>query len=342
MWPAIAALIASALGFTAGMLGVKPTSPDTPQSYVSPTPYFRACYHPEPDQKITLNWPHNFTDLTDYRRDLRPDSFSTFPEKFSATSDEDSDGVADCKAMVMNSRTSDLAVPDLTRDYIKVRSDVRISSCKTDEQVEQFAADYDCGWDPKESQRGSCFIKENTYTPLRKIAETAVEGEIREIFWNPFSYNKGCNYEVDHNCTPDDWNNPNLKDFIYVLKRRDASDKTLKADCPALWDAGSPNDYACSHYFDVYLAEDTYLAMQKADIPQDQNDPLYFLKKILENCQEQSAFTPLPESVLWNPPSFIRQPFLPIDSQILPGKINPITQIERSNYQTYIWGKPNK
>src|SRR3989338_5457598 len=101
MWPLIAALIASAFGFTAGMVGHKPASPKPPTFLLSPSPFYRACYTPEPDKKITLNWPHNFTDLTDYRRDLRPDSFSTFPEKFSATSDEDSDGVADCKAMVM-------------------------------------------------------------------------------------------------------------------------------------------------------------------------------------------------------------------------------------------------
>ena len=342
MWPLIAALIASAFGFTAGIVGHKPASPKPPTFLLSPSPFYRACYTPEPDKKITLNWPNNFIDVPDHRRELRPDAFASFPETFNSIWDEDNDGIADCKALVMNSKTTESDLPSLARNFIKVRSDVRISSCKTDEQVGQYAADYDCGWNPQEARRGSCFIKENAYTPLRKIAETAVEGETREIFWNPFSYNKGCNYEIDHNCNPDDWNSPNLKDFIYVLKRRDAIDKTEKPNCPSLWDSGSGNESACSHYFDVYLAEDIYQAMQTAGIPQDPNDPMYFLKNILENCREQSQFTPLPDSILWIPPSFIRKPFLSAGSQNLPGKINPIASIERVNYQTYIWGKPNK
>ena len=342
MWPLIAALIASALGFTAGMVGNKPASYNRNTSVLSPTPFYRACYNPEPDQIITLNWPNNFIDLPDHRRNLRPDVFASFPETFNSIQDEDGDGIADCKASVMNSKTTESEIPSLTRNFIKVRSDVRISSCKTDEQAGQYASDYDCGWDPKQSLRGSCFIKENVYPPLRKIAETAVEGEIREIFWNPFSYNNGCNYEEGHNCGPGDWNSPNLKDFIYVLKRLDAVDKTEKPNCPSLWDAGSSNESACSHYFDVYLAEDTYQAMQTAGIPQDPNERMYFLKKILENCREQSTFTPLPDSMLWIPPSFIRKPFLPPSIQNMPGKINPVASIERVNYQSYIWSKPNK
>ncbi|KKS95732.1 MAG: hypothetical protein UV73_C0014G0009 [Candidatus Gottesmanbacteria bacterium GW2011_GWA2_43_14] len=343
MWPAIAALIASALGFTAGMFGQKPPAGNTPISAVSPTPYFRECYNPQLDQKITLTWPDNFTNLPDRRVELNPDVFGSYWPTFNANGDEDKDGIPECKSLVMNSQTSDLALPTLKRDFIKVRNDVRISSCKTDEQVGPFAADYDCGWDPHENKRGSCYIVENAYTDLRKIAETAVDGENREVFWTPFSYNKGCNFETDNNCGPGDWKNPNLKDFVYVLKKRDAYDKTVRPNCPALWDAGSTNDEACSHYFDVYLALDVYQQMQEAVIPADPEDPMYFLKNIMENCREQSHFTPVPDSILWIPPSFVRQPFLPPGSfSATGGKIIPRNSLEKANYQKYIWAKPNK
>ncbi|OGG02079.1 hypothetical protein A2W14_04145 [Candidatus Gottesmanbacteria bacterium RBG_16_37_8] len=349
MWPILAALISSIIGFGAGLFGTSYTQYSPPGTVVSPTPYFRACYHPQPDIKITLKWPDNFRNLTDNRVTLNPDLFQgKVPYKFNSLTDLDADGVYECKKSLMNSNTPDSLVPSLTRTFIQVRTDLRIASCKTDEYAGPYAVGLCPGIeeDPNgfnaSRHRGQCFWKENWYSDLRKIAEANINGELKEIFWNPYSYNVGCNYEQDKNCGPADGTNVNLKDFLYVLNKRDAFDPNSNAGCPALWDAGSTNDNACSHFFDVYLAEDIYLASKDAPPTTDPDDPFYFIKNILENCQEQSNFTPIPDSILDIPPSFIRHPFLPasLGSSPQPDKINPQNQTQRTNYNYYVWSKP--
>ena len=344
MWPILAALISSIIGLGAGLVGFGNPQTSYPAGLVTPTPYFRACFHPQPAIKLTLSWPDDFINVPDNRPQLNPGKFSGLPPVFSSNGDANSDGVADCKNMVLNSNTSDIQMPQAQRTYIQVRSDVRISSCKTDELAGQFGT----GFCPETENaqinavrhRGSCTLSD--YTDLRKVAETVVNGEPKEIFWNPFSYNTGCNYTQDKNCgPPENRSNPNLKDFVYVLKKRDAFDPASRPGCPVLWDAGSTNADACSHYFDVYIAQDFYEQAKLAPPTSDPNNPYYFVKNIVENCQEQSHFTPVPDSILWIPPSFIRQPFLPVTQGLspLPDKINPQNQIERTNYNYFIWSK---
>ena len=349
MWPIIAALISSILGFGAGIFSTSIVNTSPPGTTPTPTPYFRACYNPQPDIKITLKWPDNFQSLSDNRVTLNPDLFAgKVPNKFNSLKDIDKDGIFDCKKYSMNSDTSDALVPNLERTFIQVRTDLRIASCKTDEFAGPFAEGLCPGIEDDPDgyilarHRGQCYWAENWYADLRKIAEVNINGQIKEIFWNPFSHNVGCNYEQDKNCDPGDGKNMNLKDFIYVLTKRDAFDPDSNAGCPALWDAGSTNENACSHYFDVYLAEDVYLAAAQAPPTNDPNNPYYFIKNILENCKEQSHYTPVPDSILDIPPSFIRHPFLPasLGSSPQADKINPLNQIQRTNYNYYIWSKP--
>lgn len=332
MWPAIAAIISSILGFGAGLVGFNNSTNIYNLPQATPTPYFRACYNPRENIKIALKWPDNFINVPDQRPTLNPARFSNLPDSFSSSGDPNGDGIADCKALIMNSATADSTQPVVERTYIQVRSDVRIASCKTDELAGPLAEGL-CPETENEDissvrHRGSCDLTK--YTDLRKVAQIQDDGQEKEIFWNPFSYNVGCDYTQDQNCGPGDRQNVNLKDFIYVLKKRDAFDNRSRPNCPALWDAGSTNESGCSHYFDVYMAEDLY------------KNPNDFVKQVLQNCTEQSHFTPLPDSVLWIPPSFIRLPFLNQSqgNSPLPDKINPYSLDERNNYSKYIWSNP--
>lgn len=254
-----------------------------------------ACYNPELDQTITLNWNQNFQNVTDPRSQLNPGYFNGKPDHFNTQ--------AECKSIALHGYNE--------RTYIRVRRDVRISSCKTDELsgpynttgtvCERAGTSHWAGADV----RGTCQV--TGYTDLRKVADVVKEGQSLEIFWVPLSYNVGCNYEQDNNCGPGPSNsrsNFNLKDFIYVLKRRDAFDQNQPGNCDAQWDAGSANEGACSHYFDVYMAKDIWDKVQNpvADGDPDKNVDDFFRQALL-NCKEKNYFSPIedPNNPLNNP-----------------------------------------
>lgn len=243
------------------------------------------CYNPEFDQTITLNWNQNFQNVTDPRAQLNPGYFSGKPNSFNTDST--------CKAIAMHGLDE--------RTYIRVRRNVRISSCKTDELsgpfnttgtvCERAGSGHWAGADV----RGTCEV--TGYTDLRKVADVVKDGKNLEIFWVPLSYNVGCDYEQDNNCGPgpsSSRSNFNLKDFIYVLNRRDAFDQNNPDNCDAQWDAGSINEGACSHFFDVYMAKDIWEKVQNpvADGDPDKNVDDFFRQAIL-NCKEKNYYTPI-------------------------------------------------
>lgn len=335
----ISAIIAAIVSFGAGAAGLGNLSPAGQTSPVALSTN-AACYNPQPNVKITLNYPQDFANVTDKRAQLNPKLFSDTPATFTST--------ADCQNLVMADKAQ--------RNYILVRENVRISSCKTDELAGPLGKGVCPGADFVASGnvvgragRGSCSI--DGYTDLRKIADSKLSnGTPVEIFWNPFSYNVGCNYKQDANCGPGERRNVNLKDFVYVLKSRDAfvdpdnpGKAPLQKDCPVQWDAGSANFDACSHHFDVYMAEDLYLASKSAPATNDPENPYYFIKQVLENCQEKTMFIPAPEANLTVPPLFIKSPFIwQNDNKIYANdKIIPGSSVETTNYNSYIWTFPD-
>lgn len=349
MFGLIASIIAAVVSFGAGAAGMgKLNLPGSQQTSPIVTATSAACYNPQPNVKITLNWPTNFTNLTDRRLELNPKLFTTdnivgtqykqpltVPPKF--------DSEISCQNLVMANKT--------TRNFILVRENVRISSCKTDELAGPFGKGICPGWSNNAvelSHRGICAI--DGYPDLRKIAEVTQNGQRNEIFWNPFSYNVGCNYKQDENCGPGERRNLNLKDFIYVLKSRDAyvdPDNPGKTPdnvgCPVQWDAGSANYDACSHHFDVYMAEDFYLETKSAPATNDPESPYYFVKQVLENCAEKTMFIPAPEADLTVPPLFLKSPFIWQNDKTVyaSGKIIPGNSQENINYTSYIWTFPD-
>jgi len=344
MWSLIAALISTLLGFGAGSSGLGTPPPGGSIPVVSGG--VRTCYEPHPEISLTLSWPLDFQNVPDQRKVLNPSDFGDVSETFDASGDvEGGDGIPECKAYVMNNPTVGQGTP-FDREFIQVRKNVRIASCKTDELAGPFGRgkcpDYLGEAAIAARHRGMCTL--DGYTDLRKVAEKVVDGQTLEIFWNPFSYNVGCNYEQDNNCGPDGAKrkNVNLKDFIYVLTSRDAFDPQTKPQCPALWDAGAANQEACSHFFDVYLARDLYDKMQTLSATNDPKDPHYFLKQVVENCREQNTFIPAPEADLYLPPKFIPTPFLsPTNPGGGTGKIVPLDAFENFNYNLYVWTRPD-
>lgn len=330
MWNAIVAIITTLLGFGAGSAGLINNPLD---QKVPITPYnVQACYNPQPNTKLTLKWSDNFVNVPDRRPELNPAVWGdkNLSANFNAN--------ASCQTIAMGGKGE--------RTYILVRKEVRIPSCKTDELAGPYGNGICHGWGenaPELTHRGVCTL--DGYTDLRKIAETKDEnGQPLEIFWNPFSYNVGCNYKQDSNCGPGDRRNVNLKDFIYVLKKRDAFDPDReRAGCPVRWDAGATNGEACSHFFDVYMAEDFYQETKSAPATNDPESPYYFVKQVLENCKEENAFIPAPEANLTMPPIFIKTPFILQNQQVTSAteKVIPSAPSENVNYITYIWGRPD-
>lgn len=332
MWGIISAIIATIISFGAGSSGLG--KPNISNSTPVATSGSGLCYNPQPGVRLTLRYPDNFTNVIDKRPDLNPGLFAGKPPAFN--SDEM------CQNLMLNNKAE--------RNYIRVRQDVRISSCKTDELAGPLGKGLCPGWgDPTGIiHRGSCSI--DGYTDLRKVADIKQNGQTYEIFWNPFSYNVGCNYKQDFNCGPGERRNLNLKDFIYVLKSRDAyidpdnpGKKPTNEGCPVQWDAGSANFDACSHHFDVYMAEDLYTASKSAPATNDPESPYYFIKQVLENCQEKTQFIPAPEANLTVPPLFIPSPFIwQNDNKIYStDKIIPVNSQEKLNYQIYVWTFPD-
>lgn len=333
MWNIIAAIASAIIGLGgSGTSGVSSSGTGTSNT-ITNTFTKTACYSPEPDVNLTLKWPLNFTNVPDYRSILNPDKFKNTPSTF--------DTQTNCQPMVMNSLNE--------RRFIRVRKDLRISSCKTDELAGPFAGTGGKSGCPgnitsngARQGRGSCSL--DGYPDLRKVAETKnADGRPLEIFWNPFSHNVGCNYKEDTaNCGAGQRRNINLKDFIYVLKKRDAFDPQTHPGCPILWDAGSTNAEACSHYFDVYIAEDFYLETKSAPATNDPENKYYFVKQVLENCQEQQQYIPVAEANLTMPPLWIKTPFISQSQSpaaYSTDKILPSTDIEKANYLMYVWGR---
>src|SRR4030042_3198682 len=79
----------------------------------------RMCYNPEVDVTITVNWNQNFQNVSDLRSKLNPYLFSSRPPIFNTD--------PFCKQIALHNFD--------TRTYLRVRRDVRISSCKTDEMA---------------------------------------------------------------------------------------------------------------------------------------------------------------------------------------------------------------
>lgn len=334
----ISAILAAIVSFGAGAAKLgNIVPPGQTQPIVTSTN--AACYNPQPNEKLILRWPDNYVNVSDNRGAFNPNLFSS-------SSPFNSD--VQCQNLVMANKGE--------RAFILVREDVRISSCKTDELSGPLGKGSCPGFEDtstaqaaSQRHRGSCDI--NGYTDLRKIADVQKDGKTLEIFWNPYSYNVSCNYKQDDNCGPGQRRNINLKDFIYVLKNRDATNNDSanpgkppqNADCPVQWDAGSANFDACSHHFDVYMAEDLYKASKSAPATNDPENPYYFIKQVLENCQEKTHFIPAPEANLTVPPLFLKSPFIwQNDNKIYSEKkIVAGTSTERLNYLTYIYTFPD-
>lgn len=335
MFGLISAIIAAIVGFGAGAAGLgKVTLPGQTSPVVLSTN--TACYDPQLNVKLTLRYPEDFTNVSDKRAAINPNLFGAAPSAFNST--------PDCQNLVMANKQQ--------RTYIRVRENVRISSCKTDELAGPLGKGICPGWGNNAvelSHRGSCSI--DGYTDLRKVADaTTSNGRSVEIFWNPFSYNVGCNYKQDNNCGPGERRNINLKDFIYVLNSRDAyidPDNPNKPPnnegCPVQWDAGSANYDACSHHFDVYMAEDLYQASKGAPATDDPESPYYFIKQVLENCAEKTMYIPAPEANMTVPPLFLKSPFIWTNDKNIysEGKIIPTNAQENINYTSYVWTFPD-
>jgi hypothetical protein len=340
MWGIIASIIGALVGFGTSIIGINQLlpSPQFPDPAIITTT--SSCYNPEPDTKLTLNWPDDFGRLpnkllTDNRVTLNPVKFGSLPSKYSSHDN--------CREMLL---TDTNGVQKESRNYIRVRENARISSCKTDEGAGPYNGEngkscFDITSPAaQQDRRGNCTV--NEYDDLRKVAEIQSYGEMKEIFWVPVSHNAGCNYDPKNpNCSQGSKANLNLREFIYVLKKRDAYDKNDPSKCTVKWDAGSVDKNACSHYFDIYMAEDLYNKVQNV-VPE--TDPDYstynFYKQAIENCTEQNTLIPVTEdNSIRFPPYFISKPFLTriteIEYQL--GKIIPSNDLFiLENYRRFI------
>src|SRR3989338_10290811 len=334
MWQVIAALFSALIGFGTGS-GINNYAP--PEGTSVPNYTTSVCYNPRPDIRFTLTWPDNFVNLADNRVTLNPEELSSDPPFFNTNSS--------CQEMLLKDTSG---VQHQSRNYILVRENVRISSCKTDELAGPYNTDSDAkcnegSLNAAHTILGTCSI--NGYTDLRKVAETIDQaGNKLEILWNPFTHNVGCNYNPENpNCGPGDRSNINLREFLYVIKSRDAFDPTNPKDCLVLWDAGSVNKDACSHYLDVYMAEDLY---QKLQIPIPTTDPDWnnydFYQQAILNCQEQNSFTPVVDIPGLNfPPTLLDKPFVAEDFFVPQvNKITPRDNDELNNYQYFVNSTP--
>lgn len=330
MFSAIASALSAILGMGALLGGPTTTGPTNPDTAGNAQNNF-ACYSPSPSEMITLTWPDNFVNLTDKRKTLNPHIFGSRQQYFNTNEN--------CRKTMFIDTDGNIPPTSenpISRTYIKVRDNLRLSSCKTDELAGPYAGGECTGWENNAAElthRGSCNASD--YTDLRKVAEVSAYGQIQEIFWNPYTHNMICGYDPNSpNCGPGgdrDIRSQNLREFIYVLRSRDAFDVTDEhKGCKALWDAGSTNKDACSHYFDVYMAEDLYSKTLSQDI--DSNDYDYkaykFVKEQLENCRENSTFTPIVDVPgIRIPPQFIELPFVSQDFYRLQnGKITTTAQ----------------
>ncbi len=333
MWQVVAALFSALIGFGAGSgINNYTSSNNAPAVNYSTS----LCYNPRPDIRFTLTWPNNFVNLADKRVTMNPAEFGKEPPTFNTNSS--------CQAMLLKDTSG---VQLQSRNYILVRENVRISSCKTDELAGPYntagAKCSDTSIQAAHAMRGTCEI--NGYTDLRKVAETTDQnGQKLEIYWNPFTHNVGCNYNVETpNCGPGDRSNVNLREFLYVVKSRDAFDPTNPQDCLVLWDAGSLNNKACSHYTDVYMAEDLY---QKIQTPVPTSDPDWntydFYKQAILNCQEQNTFSPIVDVPGLNfPPTYLEKPFVAKDFFVQQvNKITPRNDTELNSYQYFVNSTP--
>jgi len=277
-----------------------------------------SCYNPEQEVTLTLNWTANFQNVTDPRPQDNPKYFKD------KTRDNQADIFNDdplCKTMVLRDKEE--------KTYIRVRQGVRISSCKTDElagsgkpcsriedPAEQWAAP---------DLRGKCEVV--GYADLRKVADVEKDGQNLEVFWVPLSHNVNCYKPEDIeggkddgiNCGPgpsDQRSNFNLRDFVYVRTARDAFPESGQypfnnQECDPLWDQGSTNENACSHYFDVYMAKDIWDEVESCGEPLPTEHPLKqtddFFCQAVKNCQEKSTFSPIEGPGTINADPFVLQ-----------------------------------
>lgn len=359
MWNILSAIAAAIFGIGAGITGM--TANNTGNA-VPLTPYqVKSCYNPEPDVKLSLSWPANFTNLTDDRFTMNANLFNQGtvgegyklrmqsagnPPKFN--SEEDT-----CKPMLF---TDTDGKPLTSRTFLRVRRNVRISSCKTDELAGPYNNDstktppttcdniYPWGPGPAAMEvRGSCDAT-SLYPDLRKVAQVNIDGELKDIFWVPYTHNALCQYDPNQpNCGPGTY--ANLREFVYVLNHRDAFDPNNPSKCVVKWDAGSTDTNACSHYFDVYMAEDLYNKIS-LNTPVPTEDPDYltydFYKQAIVNCTEQTLFMPTFESPTGElPPKFIEKPFVTKDFYTpQQNKILPRNDFEIKNYTYFVLTVP--
>jgi len=321
-------------------------APQQTTSTASYAPYSAtACYNPEPDVRFTLKWPDNFTNLTDRRSQLNPTGFPA--SKFQTTFDTSTKDPS-CRQMLMYSLSGTEVNP---RTYIRLRQNLRVASCKTDELAGPFTSDpqicTNIQRDGASNMRGTCTIA--PYPDLRKIAEvTNDQGETLEVFWTPYTHNVGCEFSsTTPNCGVGKGDLMNMKEFLYVLKKRDAFDPADQLDCKVRWDEKSLHNNPCSHYFDVYIAEDLYnklVAFPTGEyVPKVTTDPGYDLyrqnyamfRDRIFNCKEENTFTPMTDPLAF-PLEYLEKPFVSNITATGANKILPTDTWERTNYQYYI------
>ena len=356
MWGLLSAIFAAVVGFGAGATGLTGTNSQSPRNVNT---YSKTlCYNAETNVKLTLKWPDNFINLKDNRLILNPTEFSgdqlgpNYKNRLKADGTFSTDETS-CKPMML---TSIEGTALTTRNYIRIRRNVRISSCKTDELSGPYNADrnnnppttcdnlYPFGPGPAAKDlRGSCAIDQ--YPDLRKVAEVKVGTATKEIFLVPFTHNAACAYDPNKpNCGPGTY--ASLKDFIYVLDKRDAFDPNNPSKCKVKWDAGTTDKQACSHFFDVYMSEDTYKKVSgTVPVPTtDKNWGTYdFFKQAIQNCHEQNLFIPTFDSPTGEiPPKFITNPIVVRDFYVQQNqKIQPRDAFEVENYKRFFLSNPS-
>lgn len=355
-------IIAGLFGLTTGATGLtaSPTLPPQNQAVTKlntaakavepqqPGYEIKPCYNPELDKQITLKWPDSFQNLKDNRGVLNPNVFTpgTISNPFNSN--------AQCEAMLLKDMSG---IEHNPRTYIRVRQDLRVASCKTDELAGPYTLDSQLCTDGQneaaKEMRGSCAVT-GGFPDLRKVAEAPNPegGDPLEIFWTPFTHNVGCNFDPEHpNCGQGDKSNMNAKDFLYIKKRADAFDPNTNQECKVRWDERSRHNNPCSHYFDVYLSLDTYEKMQSlftvgvtpTPLPTthpewkfQQNYQLFYQR--MANCKEQNLFTPItyPEGLIF-PPEYIETPFMAsgFTNPAQDGKI-VTSDTEFANYCNYV------
>jgi hypothetical protein len=203
--------------------------------------------------------------------------------------------------------------------------------------------------------RGQCSVAGGSYPDLRKVAEVddpQNPGQKLEVFWTPYSHNVGCEFnDSTPNCGSGDGTNMNLREFLYVLRSRDAFDPANMSDCKVRWDENSRHNNPCSHYFDVYIAQDLWEKMAALPtgpyVPKVTTDPgydlyrqnYYVMRDRIFNCKESSSFTPITDPLAF-PNEYIEMPFVSENkltaadkSKIIPENSDP-WQI--ANYKRYV------